>query len=75
MLAGIIRGPNRFSPFRHYERAEKERDSVLARMVKLEMVSVTGTVFEKEAPLLSVAVCVIRAESPVTTPLPSSNFQ
>ncbi len=33
MLAGIIRGPNRFSPFRHYEAAVAERDAVLARML------------------------------------------
>jgi penicillin-binding protein 1A len=39
MLSGIIRAPNRFSPFRHYGRAVAERDMVLARMVKLEMVS------------------------------------
>jgi len=35
MLAGIIRGPNRFSPFRHYEDALRERDTVLDRMLKL----------------------------------------
>ena len=39
MLSGIIRAPNRFSPFRHYEQAIAERDTVLARMVKLEMVN------------------------------------
>ncbi|MGI9241665.1 MAG: transglycosylase domain-containing protein [Verrucomicrobiales bacterium] len=39
MLTGIIRAPNRFSPFRHYQRAIAERDTVLERMVKLQMVS------------------------------------
>ena len=39
MLAGIIRGPNRFSPFRHPDRALEERDTVLARMEKLEMIT------------------------------------
>ena len=34
MLAGIIRGPNRFSPFRHYKDAMSERDAVLARMLQ-----------------------------------------
>ena len=29
MLAGIIRGPNRFSPFRSFDRALLERDDVL----------------------------------------------
>jgi len=33
MLAGIIRGPNRFSPFRNYRAAVSERDAVLARML------------------------------------------
>ena len=32
MLAGIIRGPNRFSPFRHYKSAVAERDTVLKSM-------------------------------------------
>ena len=33
MLAGIIRGPNRFSPFRHYKAAVAERDTVLKSML------------------------------------------
>jgi penicillin-binding protein 1A len=33
MLAGIIRSPNRFSPFRNWTGAIAERDSVLERMV------------------------------------------
>ena len=33
MLAAIIRGPNRFSPFRHYEKAMSGRNMVLDRMV------------------------------------------
>ena len=33
MLAGIIRGPNRFSPFRNIEGANKERETVLRRML------------------------------------------
>ena len=33
MLAGIIRGPNRFSPFRHYDDANSERKIVLKRML------------------------------------------
>ncbi len=35
MLAGIIRSPNRFSPFRNIEGAMNERDTVLGRMVLL----------------------------------------
>jgi penicillin-binding protein 1A len=33
MLAGIIRAPNRFSPFRHYTSALGERDMVLDRLL------------------------------------------
>ncbi len=33
MLAGIIRGPNLFSPFRSLEKATRERDRALDRMV------------------------------------------
>ena len=32
MLAGVIRAPNGFSPFRHYERALREMRGTLARM-------------------------------------------
>ena len=39
MLAGVIRAPNRFSPFRHYQAALSERDTVLNRMLELEMIS------------------------------------
>lgn len=39
MLAGVIRAPNRFSPFRHYEAALSERDTVLDRMLELGMIS------------------------------------
>lgn len=33
MIAGVIRAPNGFSPFRHYESALREMKSTLARMV------------------------------------------
>ena len=36
MLAAIIRGPNKFSPFRHYEVALSGRDQVFKRMVDSE---------------------------------------
>jgi penicillin-binding protein 1A len=39
LLAGIIRSPNRFSPFRNFESALNERDTVLDRMLKLEMIT------------------------------------
>lgn len=34
MIAGIIRAPNRFSPFRHYEQALLEMQATLERMVR-----------------------------------------
>lgn len=43
MIAGIIRAPNRFSPFRHHEAAIAERDTVLERMVS------TGRITREDA--------------------------
>lgn len=39
MLAAIIRGPNKFSPFRHYDIAMSGRDMVLDRMVTVGAIS------------------------------------
>ena len=39
MLAGIIRGPTRFSPVTNPEGAHRERNTVLGRMVALGMIS------------------------------------
>lgn len=39
MIAGIIRSPARFSPFRNYEGALKERDTVLKRMLEIKMIT------------------------------------
>jgi len=39
MIAGIIRSPVRFSPFRNYEGALKERDDVLKRMVETKAIT------------------------------------
>jgi penicillin-binding protein 1A len=43
MLAAIIRGPNAFSPFRHYDKAISGRNMVLDRMVE------TGVMAAEEA--------------------------
>ena len=43
MLAGIIRGPNAFSPFKDINAATRERDVTLGRMVKY------GHISEQEA--------------------------
>ncbi len=39
MLAGLIRSPNRFSPFSSVEKAVRERDTVLQRMAKLGFIT------------------------------------
>lgn len=39
MIAGIIRGPMRFSPFRNYQGAIIERNTVLKRMLSLGLIS------------------------------------
>jgi penicillin-binding protein 1A len=39
MLVGIIRSPNRFSPFHNREGATAQRDAVLERMAKLKMIT------------------------------------
>jgi penicillin-binding protein 1A len=39
LIAGIIRSPVRFSPFRNFDGAVKERNDVLKRMLDLKMIS------------------------------------
>jgi penicillin-binding protein 1A len=39
MLAGLIRSPNRFSPFTSVEKAVRERNTVLSRMAQLGFIS------------------------------------
>lgn len=39
LIAGIIRSPSRFSPFKNWEGAKKERDDVLRRMVTTKMIT------------------------------------
>ena len=39
MLAGLIRSPNRFSPFNDLEKSERERDTVLQRMRDLDFIT------------------------------------
>jgi penicillin-binding protein 1A len=49
MLAGLIRSPNRFSPFTSTEKAVRERNSVLERMAQLNFI----TEAERDAALAS----------------------
>lgn len=54
MLAGIIRGPNAFSPFKNMEGATRERDVTLGRMVKY------GHISEQQAELAKTEELVVR---------------
>lgn len=49
MIAGIIRSPVRFSPFRNYEGALKERDDVLKRMVQTKVITKEDEIAAKYA--------------------------
>jgi 1A family penicillin-binding protein len=39
LLAGIVRGPDAYNPFRSMEKAERERNTTLARMVTAEKIT------------------------------------
>ncbi len=51
MIAGIIRGPTYFSPFRNPRGATRQRDQVLERMEKLKSISEAQAAAAKKAPL------------------------
>ncbi len=55
MIAGIIRAPNRFSPFRHYEAALHEMRTTIDRMVEEELLeeSAADTAKQESPPVLS----------------------
>jgi penicillin-binding protein 1A len=52
MLAGIIRGPSRFSPHGNLEGAIRERDTVLERMTKLDFITAAEAATARETPIL-----------------------
>lgn len=51
MMAGLIRSPNRFSPFKNFEGAKNERDTVLSRMVELGKISQPDADAAQKAPI------------------------
>lgn len=51
MLAGIIRGPNAFTPHRYPERAKRERDTTLDSMVREKFLSQEEAERAKKEPL------------------------
>jgi len=52
LLAGIIRGPSRFSPVTNFQGALRERDTVLERLVKLEVIPQKQADAAKEVPIV-----------------------
>jgi len=51
LLAGIVRGPNAFSPFNDMERAKRERDSTLDRMVIAKLIQEREATEAKKDPI------------------------
>ena len=51
LLAGIVRGPDAFNPFRSMEAAERERNTTLARMVTAEKISQSEADEAKKEPI------------------------
>jgi penicillin-binding protein 1A len=62
MLAGIIRSPNRFSPFRNWKGALKERDDVLKRMVATRAISQEEADAAMKEDIVVAALPVIRSQ-------------
>jgi penicillin-binding protein 1B len=56
LLAGMIRGPGFYSPFKHPERALERRNHVLAMMAKAKVVSEAEAAAAAERPLGNVAM-------------------
>jgi len=56
LLAGMVRGPGFYSPFKHPERARERRDRVLARMAKAKLVSEEQAAAAAKRPLGNVAM-------------------
>lgn len=51
LLAGIVRGPDAYNPFRSMEAAERERNTTLARMVTAEKISQVQADTAKKEPI------------------------
>jgi penicillin-binding protein 1A len=62
MLAGIIRSPNRFSPFRNWKGALGERDDVLRRLVATEAITPAEAEAAKQEEIVVAALPVIRTQ-------------
>jgi len=62
MLAGIIRSPNRFSPFRNWDGAIRERDDVLERMVTKKLATPEEAAAAKKEDMVVAAIPVIQSQ-------------
>lgn len=62
MLAGIVRSPNRFSPFRNWKGALEERDVVLDRMVLKGQITAEGAAAAKREEMAVAAQPVVRTQ-------------
>jgi penicillin-binding protein 1A len=51
LLAGIVRGPNAFSPFNDMEKATRERDTTLARMVAENFITAEQAAAARQDPI------------------------
>ncbi|HEX5790056.1 MAG TPA: biosynthetic peptidoglycan transglycosylase, partial [Luteolibacter sp.] len=51
LLAGIVRGPDAYNPFRSIEAAQRERNTTLERMVDAEMITRAEADAAKKAPV------------------------
>lgn len=51
MMAGLIRSPNRFSPLRNLSGAQRERDTVLERMVTVKKITPAQAAAARRAPI------------------------
>ncbi len=68
MIAGIIRAPNRFSPFRHADDAIRERDATLDRMLE------EGFITEAEAAAAKAHPTQALPQEPVHEWMPEENY-
>jgi penicillin-binding protein 1A len=51
LIAGIVRGPQKFSPFKNWEGAKLQRNDVLERMVAMGAITAQEALEAKEAPI------------------------
>ncbi|MGH9863343.1 MAG: penicillin-binding protein 1A [Candidatus Acidiferrales bacterium] len=63
-LAGVIRGPNRYNPYRNPERAKERRDYILDAMVKTGALTSERAEAAKREPLVVAAADLDAGEAP-----------